>query len=101
MFIVFVQARSSNFDDKHNICYTLDKTLPKLKSFEDVLEIIEKSRYDEDEKAIYSAVKMKDENGKDIDVEVKFKVEDIQSVLDLKDKDNDPIQVSERLCKGL
>ncbi|MFS7936146.1 hypothetical protein Hanom_Chr05g00412011 [Helianthus anomalus] len=41
---IFQSARSSNFDGKHNIYCTLDKTLPKLKSFEDVLEFIEKSR---------------------------------------------------------
>ncbi|KAF5804577.1 hypothetical protein HanRHA438_Chr05g0208321 [Helianthus annuus] len=122
---MFVQAKSSNFDDKHNICCTLDKTLPKMKPFEDVLEFIEKNwirkaltdthkcyrahvesfwnaaRYDEDEKTIYSAVKLKDDDGKDIDVEVKFKVEDVRRVLEFKDQDDDPIQVSERLCKVL
>ncbi|MFS8034933.1 hypothetical protein Hanom_Chr17g01587031 [Helianthus anomalus] len=44
---------------------------------------------------------MKDENGKDIDVAVKFTICNILRVLDLKDKDEDPIIVPERLCKDL
>ncbi|MFS8033745.1 hypothetical protein Hanom_Chr17g01573201 [Helianthus anomalus] len=57
--------------------------------------------YEEADKTIYSTVKMKDENGKDIDVEVKITVGDLRRVLDFKDKDEDPIIVSERLCKGM
>ncbi|KAJ0463465.1 hypothetical protein HanHA300_Chr14g0516011 [Helianthus annuus] len=59
------------------------------------------AHYVEDDKAIHVVVKMKDENGKAIDVVVKFTVGDTRRVLDLKDKDEDPIIVSERLCKGL
>ncbi|MFS7919536.1 hypothetical protein Hanom_Chr03g00213801 [Helianthus anomalus] len=44
---------------------------------------------------------MKDENDKDIDVVVKITVGDIRRVLELNDKDEDPIHVPERLCKGL
>ncbi|KAF5798835.1 hypothetical protein HanRHA438_Chr07g0307861 [Helianthus annuus] len=58
-------------------------------------------RYDEEENTIYSAVKMKDENGKDFDLEVKVIVEDARRVLDLKDNDDDPIIIPERLSKGL
>ncbi|KAL9995311.1 hypothetical protein Hdeb2414_s0819g00950361 [Helianthus debilis subsp. tardiflorus] len=58
-------------------------------------------RYDENEKIIYSAVQKKDENDKDIDIEVKFNVGDVRRVLDLGDKDEDPTIVLERLCKGL
>ncbi|KAF5807992.1 hypothetical protein HanRHA438_Chr04g0151741 [Helianthus annuus] len=58
-------------------------------------------RYDENEKMIYSAVQKKDENDKDIDIEVKFNVGDVRRVLDLGDKDEDPTIVLERLCKGL
>ncbi|MFS7904603.1 hypothetical protein Hanom_Chr01g00038041 [Helianthus anomalus] len=43
---------------------------------------------------------MKDENGKDIDLEVKFIVDDVRRVLDLKDNDDDPIIIPERLSKG-
>ncbi|KAF5778937.1 hypothetical protein HanRHA438_Chr12g0564771 [Helianthus annuus] len=59
------------------------------------------AHYVEEDKAIYSTVKMKDENHKDIDVAVKIIVGDIRSVLELNDKDEDPIHVPERLCKGL
>ncbi|KAJ0524974.1 hypothetical protein HanRHA438_Chr09g0385261 [Helianthus annuus] len=43
---------------------------------------------------------MKDEKNKDIDLEVKFTVDDMRRVLDLKDNDNDPIIILERLSKG-
>ncbi|KAM0028750.1 hypothetical protein Hdeb2414_s0018g00517961 [Helianthus debilis subsp. tardiflorus] len=58
-------------------------------------------RYVEDEKMICSAVRKKDENGHDIDVEIKFDVEDLRHVLELGDSDNDPTIIPERLCKGL
>ncbi|MFS7911140.1 hypothetical protein Hanom_Chr02g00114531 [Helianthus anomalus] len=48
--------------------------------------------YDEDSKKIVSALKIKDENKKDKDIEVKFKVEDVSRVLDLQGDDKDPIQ---------
>ncbi|KAJ0526303.1 hypothetical protein HanHA300_Chr09g0321641 [Helianthus annuus] len=50
---------------------------------------------------IYSIVQKKDENDKDIDVEVKFNVGDVRRVQDLGDIDDDPTIVPERLCKGL
>ncbi|KAJ0580799.1 hypothetical protein HanHA300_Chr04g0133531 [Helianthus annuus] len=49
---------------------------------------------------IYSAVRMKDENEKNIDLEVKFTVDDVRRVSDLEDKDEDPIIILERLSKG-
>ncbi|KAJ0805608.1 hypothetical protein HanPI659440_Chr02g0080201 [Helianthus annuus] len=58
-------------------------------------------RYEESEKTIYSAIQKKDENDKDVDIEVKFIVVDVRRVLDLRDSDDDPIIVLERLCKGL
>ncbi|KAM0024033.1 hypothetical protein Hdeb2414_s0022g00611041 [Helianthus debilis subsp. tardiflorus] len=58
-------------------------------------------RYEESEKTIYSAIQKKDKNDKDVDIEVKFTVVDIRRVLDLRDSDDDPIIVPERLCKGL
>ncbi|MFS7935564.1 hypothetical protein Hanom_Chr05g00404951 [Helianthus anomalus] len=59
------------------------------------------AHYVEDDKTIQLALKMKDENEKDIDVAVKITVGDIRRVLDLKDKDKDSIHVPEKLCKGL
>ncbi|KAM0051411.1 hypothetical protein Hdeb2414_s0007g00236171 [Helianthus debilis subsp. tardiflorus] len=50
---------------------------------------------------ICSAVRKKDENGQDIDVEIKFNVGDLRRVLELGDSNNDPIIILERLCKGL
>ncbi|KAM0050113.1 hypothetical protein Hdeb2414_s0008g00293861 [Helianthus debilis subsp. tardiflorus] len=120
-----LQAKSSDFHNKRNICCVLDKKLPKMGPFEEILKFIEDNRirkaltdqhkcygshlrafwnsehYVEDDKAIHSAVNMKDADGKDIDVGVKITVGDVRRVLDFKDKDEDPIIVSERLCKGL
>ncbi|KAF5759253.1 hypothetical protein HanXRQr2_Chr16g0739071 [Helianthus annuus] len=59
------------------------------------------ARYDESTKLIHSAVQKKDENNKEVDIEVKFDVGDLRRVLDLGDNDNDPTIVPERLCKGL
>ncbi|MFS7948750.1 hypothetical protein Hanom_Chr06g00563541 [Helianthus anomalus] len=59
------------------------------------------ARYEEKEKTIYSGVQKKDGNGKNIDVEVKITVGNVRRVLDLKDSDDDPIVIPERLCKGL
>ncbi|KAJ0734686.1 hypothetical protein HanPI659440_Chr11g0423031 [Helianthus annuus] len=50
---------------------------------------------------IYSAVRKKDENGQDVDLEIKFNVGDLRRVLELGDSDNDPTIIPERLCKGL
>ncbi|KAF5774427.1 hypothetical protein HanXRQr2_Chr13g0600261 [Helianthus annuus] len=59
------------------------------------------ARYDEADKTIHAVVRKKDENDKDIDVEVVFVVEDVRRVLELQDSDNDPTIMSERLAKGL
>ncbi|XP_035830101.1 putative leucine-rich repeat-containing protein DDB_G0290503 [Helianthus annuus] len=59
------------------------------------------ARFEEKDNKIHAVVKKKDENNKDIDVEVVFGVEDIRRVLDLQDSDNDPTIMSERLAKGL
>ncbi|KAJ0667671.1 hypothetical protein HanPI659440_Chr17g0680361 [Helianthus annuus] len=50
---------------------------------------------------ICSAVRKKDENGMDVDLEIKFNVGDIRRVLELGDSDDDPTIISECLCKGL
>ncbi|KAM0043458.1 hypothetical protein Hdeb2414_s0010g00341541 [Helianthus debilis subsp. tardiflorus] len=50
---------------------------------------------------IHSTVRKKDEKGNDIDLEIKFGVEDLRRVLELGDSDNDPTIILERLAKGL
>ncbi|KAJ0844489.1 hypothetical protein HanRHA438_Chr15g0703061 [Helianthus annuus] len=52
-------------------------------------------------KMIHSVLRKKDEKGKDIDVEFKFGIGVLRRVLDLKDSDNDPTIMSERLAKGM
>ncbi|KAJ0605164.1 hypothetical protein HanHA300_Chr02g0059941 [Helianthus annuus] len=59
------------------------------------------ARYEETDKSIHAVVKKKDENNKDIDVEIMFGVEDVRRILELQDSDNDPTIMSERLAKGL
>ncbi|MFS7904219.1 hypothetical protein Hanom_Chr01g00033471 [Helianthus anomalus] len=59
------------------------------------------TRYEESDKKIRSVLRKKDEKGKDIDVKFKFGVGDHRRVLDLKDSDNDPTIMSERLTKGM
>ncbi|KAJ0773507.1 hypothetical protein HanOQP8_Chr03g0100091 [Helianthus annuus] len=59
------------------------------------------ARYVEDEKMICSAVRKKDENGQDMDVEIKFDVGDLRRVLELGDSDNHRTIILEKLCKGL
>ncbi|MFS7954024.1 hypothetical protein Hanom_Chr07g00625441 [Helianthus anomalus] len=114
------KAKLSNFDSSHNICCTLDKSLSKMKPFEEILDFIGRCqlkkalmdrhkvyhahierfstgmRYEEEDKEIHSFSHV----GKE-DIEVIIKPADIRRVLDLKDKDDDPVGLSERLCKGL
>ncbi|KAM0035874.1 putative transcription factor bZIP family [Helianthus debilis subsp. tardiflorus] len=72
----------------------------KHKFYESHVRMFWKSvRYDEQEKTIYTAIRMKDKENKDIDVEVKFTVADVRRVLDLKDNDDNPIIIPERLSK--
>ncbi|KAF5757303.1 hypothetical protein HanRHA438_Chr17g0834891 [Helianthus annuus] len=59
------------------------------------------ARFDTTDKTIHVVVTKKDENEKDIDVEVVFGVGDVRRVLELQDSDNDPTFMSERLAKGL
>ncbi|KAM0040210.1 hypothetical protein Hdeb2414_s0012g00391121 [Helianthus debilis subsp. tardiflorus] len=49
----------------------------------------------------YSALRKKDENVQDVDLEIKFDVGDLRQVLELGDSDRDPTIIPERLCKGL
>ncbi|KAJ0750074.1 hypothetical protein HanLR1_Chr05g0177681 [Helianthus annuus] len=120
-----LQPKCTNFDARHNIFGTLDKSLPRMEPFKDMIDFIDRNRnkkaltdkhkcyrshiqrfwndarYDEDSKSIVSVLKIKDENQKDVDIEVKFKVEDVRRVLEFQDDDKDPNQVPERLVKGL
>ncbi|MFS7997564.1 hypothetical protein Hanom_Chr12g01143231 [Helianthus anomalus] len=124
LIIKFLQEQSSDFHSKHNICSILDETYPNIEPFTDVASFLKDNRsckaltdkhkcygshvrffwnaahYVEDEKAIHSAVRTKDENNKDVDIPVNIIVNDVRRVLDLKDKDEDSIIGSERLCKG-
>ncbi|KAM0046498.1 hypothetical protein Hdeb2414_s0009g00317031 [Helianthus debilis subsp. tardiflorus] len=59
------------------------------------------ARYEESDKSIYSAIRKKDENGKYVDLEMKFNVGDLRRVLELGDTENDPTIMSKRLAKGM
>ncbi|KAF5773706.1 hypothetical protein HanXRQr2_Chr13g0591571 [Helianthus annuus] len=59
------------------------------------------ARYEESDKMIHSVLRKKDQKGKDIDVKFKFGVGDLRRVLELKDSDEDPTIMSERLAKGM
>ncbi|MFS7954114.1 hypothetical protein Hanom_Chr07g00626521 [Helianthus anomalus] len=120
----YLQARASDFHKKHNICCILEENFQNIEPFKDVVPFLRESRifkaskekhkcyeshvrsfwnvvrYEEEEKAINSTVRIKDENDKDVDLSVNFIVGDVRRVLDLQDKDEDPIIGSERLCKG-
>ncbi|MFS7945314.1 hypothetical protein Hanom_Chr06g00522841 [Helianthus anomalus] len=117
-------ARATHWHVNPNIYCILDENYPNIESFKEIIPFLKESRiakaltekkkcyeshvrmfwksvrYDEQEKTIYLAVRMKDENDKDIDVEVKFTMADVRRVLDLKDSDDDPIIIPERLSKG-
>ncbi|KAJ0907167.1 hypothetical protein HanRHA438_Chr07g0295671 [Helianthus annuus] len=56
---------------------------------------------EESDKMIHLILRKKDQKGKDIDMEFKFGVGDLRRVLDLKDSDDDPTIMSERLAKGM
>ncbi|KAJ0733511.1 hypothetical protein HanPI659440_Chr11g0409081 [Helianthus annuus] len=121
---LFLILRATDFHPSHNIYCILDENYPNMEPFKEIIPFLKESRiykvltekhkcykshvrtfwssvrYDDKEMTIYSAVRMKDENGKDIDLEVKFTVDDVRRVLDLQDKDEDPIIILERLSKG-
>ncbi|KAM0043257.1 hypothetical protein Hdeb2414_s0010g00339141 [Helianthus debilis subsp. tardiflorus] len=59
------------------------------------------ARYEATDKTIHAVMRKKDENDKDIDVEIVFGVEDVRRILELQDSNNDPTIMSERLVKGL
>ncbi|MFS7905793.1 hypothetical protein Hanom_Chr01g00051851 [Helianthus anomalus] len=122
--LIFLQARATDWHAIHNIYCILDENYRNMEPFKESIPFLKESRiikaltdkhkcyeshdrkfwksvrYDEQEKTIYSAIRMKDENDKDIDVEVKFTEAEVRRVLDLKDSDDDPIIIPKRLSKG-
>ncbi|XP_035838927.1 uncharacterized protein LOC118486532 [Helianthus annuus] len=118
-------GRGKDTNKGHNVPSTIDEVSTKGTEAEKMAECLRKSRiakalsdttivyeshvrrfwdtarFEEKDNKIHAVVKKKDENNKDIDVEVVFGVEDIRRVLDLQDSDNDPTIMSERLAKGL
>ncbi|MFS7904763.1 hypothetical protein Hanom_Chr01g00039821 [Helianthus anomalus] len=90
--MIFLQARATDWHPIHNICCILDKNYPNMEPFKVILLFMNESRifkaltekhkcyeshvrmfwksmrYDEQEKTIYSAVRLKDENDKVIEL---------------------------------
>ncbi|MFS7977349.1 hypothetical protein Hanom_Chr10g00902971 [Helianthus anomalus] len=122
---ILSSGRASDWDKSHNIYCLLDAHYTDNTPFKVIAKFLRGSkinqaltdktvvyeshvtrfwgsvRYEEKEKMFYLAVRKKDDNGQDIDVEIKFSVGDLRRVLELRDSDNDPIIIPERLCKGL
>ncbi|KAM0012684.1 hypothetical protein Hdeb2414_s0049g00749991 [Helianthus debilis subsp. tardiflorus] len=121
----FSQGRGKDTNKGHNVPCAIDEVSTKGTEAEKMAECLRKSRiakalsdttivyeshvrrfwdtarFEEKDNTIHAVVKKKDENNKDIDVEVVVGVEDVRRVLDLQDSDNDPTIISERLAKGL
>ncbi|KAF5777856.1 hypothetical protein HanXRQr2_Chr12g0540631 [Helianthus annuus] len=126
LYRVEVQSgRASDWDKSHNIYCPLDEHYTDNTPFKVIAKFLRESkihkaltnrtivyeshvrrfwslvRYEENEKMICFAVRTKDENGQDVDLEIKFKVGDLRRVLELGDSDDEPTIIPERLCKGL
>ncbi|MFS7996851.1 hypothetical protein Hanom_Chr12g01134701 [Helianthus anomalus] len=125
IFEYFLQGRGKDADKGHNVPCSIDVESTTGTGVEKMAEFLRESRiskalsdktlvyeshvrafwdtarYEEADKTIHAVVRKKDENNKDIDVEVVFGVEDVRRVLELQDSDNDPTIMSERLAKGL
>ncbi|MFS8018496.1 hypothetical protein Hanom_Chr15g01392711 [Helianthus anomalus] len=119
------KGKASDWDKSHNIYCLLDAHYTYNTPFKVIAKFLRESkiakaltdqavvyesylrrfwssmRYEEKEKTIYSAVRKKDENGQDVDLEIKFNVGDLRRVLELGDSDRDATIIPERLCKGL
>ncbi|MFS8019407.1 hypothetical protein Hanom_Chr15g01403421 [Helianthus anomalus] len=107
---MFLQVKASDWDKSHNIYCLLDVVYIDNTIFSDIAKFLRESkiakaltgktiiyeshvrrfwssaRYEDKEKTIYSAVRKKDENGQDIDLEIKFNVSDLRRVLELGDR---------------
>ncbi|MFS8003718.1 hypothetical protein Hanom_Chr13g01217191 [Helianthus anomalus] len=119
------KGKGSDWDKGHNVYCLLDALSKDKTVYEEIAKFLRESRigkaltnktivydshvrrfwnstrYEEEDKMIHSVVRKKDENGNDVDLEIKFGVEDLRRVLELGDSDNDPTIIPERLCKGL
>ncbi|KAM0036963.1 hypothetical protein Hdeb2414_s0014g00432531 [Helianthus debilis subsp. tardiflorus] len=122
---MFLQGKASDWDISHNIYCLLDGHYTDNTLFKVIAKFLRESKisktltartvvyeshvrrfwssvkYEEIEKMICSTVRKKDENGQDIDIEIKFNVGDLRRVLELGDSDDDSTIIPERLCKGL
>ncbi|KAJ0494998.1 hypothetical protein HanRHA438_Chr12g0570841 [Helianthus annuus] len=120
-----LSGKASDWDKSHNIYCLLDAHYTDNTPFKVIAKFLRESkiskaltdktivyeshvrrfwssvRYEEKEKMIYSAMRKKDENGQDADLEIKFNVGDLRRVLELGDFDKDPTIIPKRLCKGL
>ncbi|MFS7900702.1 hypothetical protein Hanom_Chr00s132013g01815721 [Helianthus anomalus] len=102
-------GKSSDWDKSHNLYCLLDAAYTDNTIFLDIAKFLRESKIAkaltdktiDKEKTIYSAVRKKDENGQDVDLEFKFNVGDLRRVLELGDSDDEPTIIPERLCKGL
>ncbi|KAM0038460.1 hypothetical protein Hdeb2414_s0013g00415071 [Helianthus debilis subsp. tardiflorus] len=122
---MFLQGKGSDWDKGHNVYCLLEATFTDKTVVEEITKFLRESRigkaltdktivyeshvrrfwnlarYDEEDMMIHPAVRKKDKNGQDVDLEIKFGVEDLRRVLELGDSDDDPTIIPERLAKGL
>ncbi|MFS7904012.1 hypothetical protein Hanom_Chr01g00030881 [Helianthus anomalus] len=118
-------GKGKDWDKGHNVYFLLDALNTEKTVVEEIAKFLRESRigkaltdktivyeshvrrfwnstrYEEEDKMIHSTVRKKDENGQDVDLEIKFSVEDLRRVLELGDSDDDPTIIPERLAKGL
>ncbi|MFS8018853.1 hypothetical protein Hanom_Chr15g01396941 [Helianthus anomalus] len=118
-------GNGKDWDKGHNVYYLLDATSTETTVVEEMVKFLRESRigkaltdktivyeshvrrflnsarYDEEDKMIHYAVRKKDENGNDVDLEIEFGVGDLRRVLELGDTDSDSTIMSERLAKGM
>ncbi|KAF5767370.1 hypothetical protein HanRHA438_Chr14g0633531 [Helianthus annuus] len=123
--VIYLQGRGKDTDKGHNVSCVIDADNTVGTVVEKMAKFLRESRiakalshrttvyeshvrtfwetatFEESDKLIHAVLRKKDKDGKDIDVEFKFGVEDVRRVLDLQDSDDDPIIMSERLVKGL
>ncbi|KAM0046838.1 hypothetical protein Hdeb2414_s0009g00321281 [Helianthus debilis subsp. tardiflorus] len=123
--VIYLQGRGKDIDKGHNVSCVIDAdntvgtVVEKMAKFlresrvakalsdrtavceSHVRNFWETARFEESDKLIHAVLRKKGQDGKDIDVEFEFGVEEVRRVLDLQDSDNDPTIMSERLVKGL
>ncbi|MFS8019604.1 hypothetical protein Hanom_Chr15g01405691 [Helianthus anomalus] len=118
-------GKGKDWDKGHNVYCLLDATNTETTVVEEIFKFLRESRigkaltdktivynshvrrfwnsarYDEEDKMLHSAVRKKDENGQDVNLEIKFGVEDLRRVLELGDTDKDPTIMPECLAKRM